>query len=111
MRCAAGDCLTWCHQRGIHPPRSACVGCPMHLPAEWRRDVGPRPSGRSPTTPPATEPLRSLEIEATRAGGVPRGPVYLHRSGRPLNTPGLLDNAEDRGQLTLFGGDDGWCGL
>ena len=27
MRCAAGDCLTWCHQRGIHPPRSACVGC------------------------------------------------------------------------------------
>ena len=53
----------------------------------------------------------SLEIEATLAGGVPRGPVYLHRSGRPLDTPGLLDNAEDRGQLTLFGCDDGWCGL
>lgn len=42
-RMTRADCLAWCAERGVYPPRSACVGCPMHSPAHWRamRDTDP----------------------------------------------------------------------
>lgn len=103
------DCIRYCRERGIDPPRSACVGCPLHSPAEWRRLRDESPDEFADAVE-FDRALRSPEFRATRAGSKLRSPVYLHRSGRPLDTPGLLDNEEDRGQGSLFGCDSGFCG-
>lgn len=103
------DCIRFCRERGVDPPRSACIGCPLHSPSEWRRIRDEHPDEFADAVD-FDRALRSPEFRATRAGSTLRSPVYLHRSGLPLDTPGLLDNEEDRGQGTLFGCDSGFCG-
>ena len=56
-------------------PRSACIGCPFHDNAEWRRIRDTDPTGWAQAV--------ALDEKIRNAGGM-RGEVYLHRSCTPL---------------------------
>lgn len=103
LRMSRQDCLNWMRDHGYPtPPRSACIGCPFHSDAEWRRMRDETPS----------EWLDAVAFDAgiRHAGGM-RGETYLHRSCMPL--PDVdLNTPEDRGQLGLWGEEcEGMCGV
>jgi hypothetical protein len=99
-------CLDWMQAHGYpEPPRSACIGCPFHSNAEWRRLTD-----RSPE-----EFADAVEFDkAIRHCGGMRGDVFVHRDMVPLDEVDLRTYV-DRGQLLLF--DDfrdecsGMCGV
>lgn len=106
------DCLNWMARHGYPtPPRSACVFCPFHNNAEWRRLRDDEP----------VEFARAVEFERQLQDGklksetnhsVPSVP-YLHRSCVPLDMVDL-STPEERGQEVLFGLDnecEGMCGV
>lgn len=107
-------CLEWLRARGWTAPRSACVGCPFHSDAEWRR--------LRAEDPPAWLDAVAFD-HAIRQGdpGRPglgrfRGTAYLHRQCVPLDEVDLR-TPEERGQGSLFpdhlvddGCDTGYCG-
>jgi hypothetical protein len=93
------DCQVWLHRRGVHAPRSACVGCPFHSDAEWRhiRD----------TDPGAWADAVAFD-RAIRAGDIARAgqqqllsEAYLHAALVPLDEVDL-STPEERGQGVLF---------
>ena len=95
------DCLRWMGEHGFpQPPRSACIGCPLHRASEWRaiRDD-------------STLWADVVEVdEAVRDRGGLRGQLFLHRNAVPLvqidfTTP------EERGQMSGFVDEClGYCG-
>lgn len=96
------DCLAWLQSAGYAaPPRSACIGCPFHSDAEWRRLKADPVSWAD-----------AVEFdEATRHSKGTRGRAFLHRSGVPLVDVDF-STAEERGQLTLWEGEcEGHCGV
>jgi len=104
QRMSRHDCLRWLerHDHTI-PPKSACVGCPVHSDMPWReiRDHDPEAWGEA-----------VVVDRAIRTGlrGI-RGEVYLHRSAVPLDQADLSTPA-DRGQLDLWGNEcEGMCGV
>jgi len=96
------DCLAFLKERGIDAPRSACIGCPYHSDAEWRRlrDEAPEEF--------ADAVAYEQEIQADGLGlnAVP----YLHRARIPLNQVDL-STLEDRGQLSFADECEGMCGV
>lgn len=98
------DCLLWLARHGYpEPPRSACIGCPFHADAEWRR--------LRDGDPDAWADAVAVD-RAIRTGfrGI-RGEVYLHRSAVPLDEADLTTDA-DRGQLDLWPNEcEGLCGV
>ncbi len=97
------DCVRWIEDRyGRTPPRSSCIGCPFHSDMEWREMRDHRPD----------EWADAVEFDhAIRKAGGPRGDTFLHRSCKPLDQVDL-SNAEDHGQMDLFGNDcTGMCGV
>jgi hypothetical protein len=89
------------------PPRSACVYCPFHSDAEWRRLKNDDPY----------EFQKSVEFdksfrEIAKKDRVLKMEVYLHRSCKPLNEIDF-DSAEDKGQQVLdFQSEcEGMCGI
>lgn len=94
------DCLRWMEAHGFpEPPRSACIGCPFHSDAEWRRM-------------PADEFADAVAFDAAIRDSSPAaGQVFLHRSLKPLPLVDL-STPEDHGQGDLFGNEcEGLCGV
>lgn len=99
------DCLAWMDARGYpKPPRSACVYCPYHNNAEWRRlrDDEPEEFERAVKF---EQRLQAAAAVATAIDSIP----FLHRSCVPLSEAPL---AADDGHASLFGNEcDGMCGV
>jgi hypothetical protein len=100
-------CLAWMRERGHPvPPRSACVFCPYHSNAEWRRlkIKEPEEFGR------AVAYEARLQKAITSTTGF-RGVPFLHRSGKPLSEVDFRTE-EERGQGNLFNAEcEGMCGV
>lgn len=98
------DCLAWMQRNGYpEPPRSACWHCPFHGNSEWRRLRDNDPESWEKAVRFDRE-LRSCD------GGViagMNGPVYIHRSLKPLDQ---VDLGTD--EMPLFGEEcGGVCGV
>ena len=90
------DCSIWMHENypEINPPRSACVCCPFHSNAEWRRMRDETPD----------EWVDAVDFDRTiRNSGGLKGKLYLHNDCVPLDLVDL-STAEDHGQGDLFDG-------
>lgn len=102
-RMSRRDCLIWIKSHGFQEPeRSACVYCPYHSDAEWRRmKLEDRESWET-----------AVRIDELARNGV-RGTkekLYLHSSLTPLAEVDLSDDT-DRGQLTFWDNEcTGLCG-
>jgi hypothetical protein len=104
-RMSRHDCLRWLELHGYpEPPKSACIGCPYHSDAAWRRLRDESPD----------EWQDAVDFDAAmRAGpfGGLKYPAYLHGSLKPLPMVDLSTPA-DAGQLDLFAAEcEGYCGL
>ena len=98
------DCLRWLERHDYPlPPKSACIGCPFHSDAAWRR--------LRDQDPEAWDDAVSLDATIrTGLRGI-RGEVYLHRSAVPLEEADLT-TAADHGQLDLWQNEcEGMCGI
>jgi hypothetical protein len=96
-------CLAWLEQNfpGRDVPRSACIGCPFHSDAEWRRIKA---------VPGEWDDAVEVDRAVRSIAGRP-SELFLHMSGRPLETVDLRTD-EERGQLNMFGSDcQGMCGV
>jgi hypothetical protein len=104
QRMTRHDCLRWLGRHAYpRPPKSACIGCPFHSDAVWRR--------MRDEDPGAWRDAVAVD-RAIRTGlrGI-RGEVYLHRSAVPLDETDL-STAADRGQLDLWPNEcEGLCGV
>lgn len=98
------NCLRWLDRHGYPlPPKSSCIGCPLHSDDMWRHIRNHDPDG--------WEEAVSVD-RAIRVGlrGI-RGEMFLHRSAVPLEQADL-STPEDRGQLDMFGNEcSGLCGV
>lgn len=104
MRLTRHDCLRWMEKNGYpKPPRSACVYCPHHSNAEWRRLRDEEPEAFK----------RAVEFDrAVRVGlhGVQQE-CFVHRDCLPLDKVDLSTEGE-RGQGLLWGNEcEGMCGV
>jgi hypothetical protein len=101
------DCLRWMERMGYpKPPRSACIYCPFHSDAEWRRlkDEEPKEFER------AVQFERDLQHAKSQTDNQ-RGKPFLHNSLKPLDQVDLSTDIE-RGQGEMFGNDcTGLCGV
>ena len=101
------DCLRWMAAKGYPtPPRSACVYCPFHSDAEWRRlrDSEPEEFQRAVQF---ERDLQRTKAASDNMGGIP----FLHSSLKPLDEVDLTTDIE-RGQGEMFGNDcTGLCGV
>lgn len=101
MRMSRHDCLRWMEARGYpEPPRSACVYCPHHSNAEWRRIRDEEPDSWD----------AAVEFDAKIRQGIHgvRQKCYVHRSCVPL--PEVNLSADDSG--LLWGNEcEGMCGV
>lgn len=102
-------CVEWMRSKGYpEPPRSACVYCPFHSNAEWRRLKNTEPEAFER----AVKFERDLQVAKSstdRADSIP----FLHRSCKPLDTIDFRNDV-DRGQMLLreFADEcDGMCGV
>ena len=101
------DCLVWLKTQGYpEPPRSACIGCPMHSDAEWRRlkDTSPNEFQQ------AVEFERQLQAKQAALGHRIKQVPYLHRSLMPIAQVDF-STPEDRGQLNWLNECGGHCGV
>jgi hypothetical protein len=103
-RMRRSDCLRWLERHDYPaPPKSACIGCPFHSDAHWRRmrDADPKAWADA------------VDLDRTIRTGFRsiRGEVFLHRSAVPLAEADLT-TAGDRGQLDLWPNEcEGLCGV
>lgn len=100
------DCLRWMEAKGYpRPPRSACVYCPFHSNAEWRRlrDDEPKEFARAIAF---EKELQAVKAKTDNMGGVP----FLHDSLTPLDKVDLTTDL-DRGQMHFGNECEGMCGV
>lgn len=105
-RMTRADCLSWMVSSGYPmPPRSACVYCPYHSNAEWRRlrDHEPEEFARAVEFEKALQQSASVTDNRT-------GILYLHSSRVPLDQ---VDFGSDTPESKAgFNGEcEGMCGL
>ena len=102
-------CLQWMKDRGFpEPPRSACVYCPFHSDAEWRRikDGQPEEFKRAVEFERSIQLLHSDQSLPNRLTGVP----FLHKSCKPIDQV-VFQNNESKGS-SLWGNEcEGMCGV
>jgi len=107
LRMKRHDCLRWMEAKGYPPPpRSACIYCPFHSDAEWRRlrDAEPKEFERAVKF---ERDLQHAKRQTDNMGGIP----FLHSSLKPLDQVDFSTDIE-RGQGDLFGNDcTGMCGV
>lgn len=103
-RMSRQDCLAWLRRHGYpEPPKSACIGCPFHDNARWRRMRDHDPEAWAD----AVAVDRALR---TGLRGI-RGEIFLHRSCVSLDQADL-STAADHGQLDLWPNEcEGMCGV
>lgn len=101
------DCLDWMKANGYpEPPRSACVYCPFHSDAEWRRLKQHEPSEFEK----AVKFEKDLQLALSKPGGLTKVP-YLTRRCVPLDTIDFSENQKGYQQLDMFGNEcEGLCG-
>lgn len=96
------DCLGWMKAKGYpEPPRSACIFCPYHSDAEWRRltDIEFQ-----------TAVVFESAFQESKSKSM-RNVPFLHRSCKPLNEVDFSTD-EDHGQQVMFGNEcEGMCGV
>lgn len=104
LRMTRHDCLRWMEHNGFpRPPRSACVYCPHHSNAEWRRIRDEDPKGWA----------RAVEFDAKIRTGIHkvRAKCFVHRDCVPLPEVDLSTD-DERGQGLLWGNEcEGMCGV
>lgn len=98
-------CLLWMSEKGYPlPPRSACVFCPYHSNAEWRRLRDEEPEAFARAIQFERDYQHAMS-QVPRIKGVP----FLHRSLVPLAEADITDDTE---QGSLWGHEcEGMCGL
>ena len=97
-------CLRWIQEHGYPaPPRSACIGCPFHSDAEWRRLKTDSPEEFQ-------EAVVFERAVAQATGDRQKQRAYLHRSLVPLDHVDF-STPEDRGQLNWLEECEGLCGV
>lgn len=98
-------CIEWMKAKGYpSPPRSACVFCPYHNNAEWKRLKDEEPDSFRRAVEWERN-IQELSKRDERWIGVP----YLHRQMIPLDA---VDFDRDDGQINMFGNDcEGMCGV
>lgn len=104
------DCLRWMEAKKLpKPPRSACVYCPYHSNAEWRRlrDEEPKEFARA-----IEFERRTQEAKAATTHSFKSTP-FLHRTGKPIAEVDLsTDTERGQGMLSGFGNEcEGMCGV
>lgn len=104
------DCLEWMRKRRFpKPPRSACIYCPFHSDAEWRRLREQEPEDFL-LAAKVEKLMQGVHSKVTTTGkfiGVP----FLHSSLVPL-TEVDFSTDEDHGQQVLFDNEcEGMCGV
>jgi hypothetical protein len=110
MRKSRHDCLLWWDKAtdyddrpSKYPPRSACVQCPHHSNAEWRRLRDNEPEAWN----------RAVEFDMKIRTGIHgvRAKCFVHRDCVPLSEVDLSTD-DERGQGLLWGNEcDGMCGV
>lgn len=91
QRMSRADCLAWMARHGYpRPPRSACIGCPLHSDDEWR-NLAPADFADAVEFDHAIRDLSNLH-----------GQAFLHRDLVPLDMVDLRTE-RDRGQLGNVG--------
>jgi len=103
-------CLEWMRKNNYPtPPRSACIFCPYHSNAEWRRLRDGSPGEFAA----AVEYEKAIQKTFSGVTGF-RGVVYLHRDLVPLDQ---VDLTHDDRQGEMFDEQgfavecEGMCGL
>ncbi len=101
-------CLEWMKACGYPvPPRSACVFCPYHNNAEWRRLKRDEPEEFAK----AAQFERDYQAAKARTVSVKGFVPWLHTKRIPLETIDF-STEEERGQINLFSNEcEGMCGL
>jgi hypothetical protein len=101
------DCLRWMQVNGYPvPPRSACIYCPFHNNAEWRRLRSEEPIAFAQ----AVGFERELQRVKSASQNFKTKP-FLHRSCVPLDQVDLSTD-EERGFQNLFENEcEGMCGV
>lgn len=101
------DCLRWMESHGFpKPPRSACVYCPFHNDAEWRRLKAEEPSEFEK----AVQFEKAVERLCKNGGNFMSTP-FLHRSCKPLSEVDF-STEEEMGQVSMFNNEcEGMCGV
>ena len=103
------DCLRWMQSHGYPtPPRSACVYCPFHSDAEWRRLQKDEPAEFERAVKFELQ-LQGVKKISDNMNGVP----FLHSSLKPLGEVDFTtDVQKGQGMLHGFGNEcEGMCGL
>ena len=104
---ARSDCLKWFanHYPNRVLAKSACVGCPFHSNAEWRRIRDEMPDAWA-------DAIEFDKVIRNAGIGSAREAQYLHRSSVPLDEVDLLTPV-DKGQkeFTFLDECDGMCGV
>ena len=99
------DCVNWLSRNGYPtPPKSACIGCPYHGKANWRRMKRDDPESFADAADFDRRVRNMTRIDAK---------AYLVPDLVPL-AEADFSNEEDAGQMTLDGFDsecEGMCGL
>ncbi len=79
------DCVRFLRRHGYpDTPKSACIGCPFHTNAEWRRMRDERPEEWADAVA-FDHAIRAGAARATATGSPLLGEAYLHRSRLPLD--------------------------
>jgi len=111
LRMTRRDCLAWLAEAGWETPRSACIGCPFHSDAEWRRIRDNDPAAWADAVDFDARIRHGHGLHKT----APAGRVYLHRQRVPLDEADLR-TVEQKGQGSMFPEfadddcDTGYCG-
>lgn len=103
-RMTRADCLTWMESAGHPvPPRSACIGCPYHSDAEWRRLRDDDPDAFEDAVE-FEQNFRLLDLTSIK------GEPFLHEDRVPLPEADL-STPEDHGQFSFADECEGMCGI
>ncbi len=105
------DCQVWFarHYPGRVLPRSACVFCPFHSQADWRR-LRDRESGAWREAVRLDAAIRHASAKPASTKGEPaKREQYVHRSCVPLEAADLDNPHPD--QLSFLDECDGMCGV
>ena len=100
------DCERWLEAAGWSAPKSACIGCPFHSDAGWRRIKD--------TDPEAWADAVAVD-KMIRDGGASRGmrgQQFAHRSLKPLDEVDLSTDIErGQGAFNFINECEGMCGV